>query len=239
MPAPPVGRCVHCLEDDVVRTWDHAPPRSWYPVPEGPENFERWVVPSCLPCNAELGRVEERLLRIFALCCDPNSAAASGIAEPVHRSMDPRCARDERDREARQRRAEQLQRELQLAGAEAVPHTLPGFVPQDGNAQPALALTVPVTDLEAFAIKMVRALTYVDGGGQFIEPDHEISIFFDTLQGAVIAPLIDQWGRQLRRGPGVLVERATPANDPMSSANFFQLWSTFSFWVIVKPVDDE
>ena len=50
-----VGRCVHCLKDNVVLTSDHMFPKAWYPDAT-PENLEKWQFPACM--NATIATVK-------------------------------------------------------------------------------------------------------------------------------------------------------------------------------------
>lgn len=54
---PGPGTCVHCLMEVPARNWDHVIPRSWYPDAT-PEDLEKWKVPSCVECNANLAALE-------------------------------------------------------------------------------------------------------------------------------------------------------------------------------------
>lgn len=97
---PQPGKCIHCLRDPVARSWDHVFPVGWYPD-STPTNIEKWKVPSCLNCNAELGRIESRFLSLIALTLDPKAREAIGITQKVLRSLKPGFARDEADARAR------------------------------------------------------------------------------------------------------------------------------------------
>ena len=93
---PPVGKCVHCLTDNVPRNWDHVFPKSWYPDTT-PHNISKWVIPSCCKCNREYGELEQDLLMRLACCVDPKAAATSGIYQKVLRSMDARYAPSQKE----------------------------------------------------------------------------------------------------------------------------------------------
>jgi hypothetical protein len=97
---PPPGKCVHCLKDPVERDWDHVFPESWYPD-SSPKNQHKWQVPSCVPCNSALGKIEGDFLRRVGLCLNPHSPASSDIALKALRAHTPAAGKNERDRNAR------------------------------------------------------------------------------------------------------------------------------------------
>lgn len=228
------GTCVYCLREVDTLTKDHVPPRSWYPTTTPPE-LQRWTVLACRDCNLELGRLEADLLLRFALCLDPRQAAASGVAESVFRAIDAAAATDERDRAARERLRERIIAEVKMLDVGiAIAHGLPGFVSADWDGAPQPGLFVSAEDLERFGEKMVRAVTFKEQNA-LIGTEYQIEFYFDPQQGRLLARLIDQFGRQIRRGPGLLIERAIPRDDRVSSVNFFELWGQLRFWATVRP----
>jgi 5-methylcytosine-specific restriction endonuclease McrA len=108
---PSRGKCVHCLTDDVDRTWDHVFPRAWYPD-STPSDLYKWQIPSCHACNRDYGSMEDDLLFRLALCVDPDTPGTAGIVDKALRSMKPELAKDKRDRAARAARAARLRGEL-------------------------------------------------------------------------------------------------------------------------------
>src|SRR5215470_6563811 len=121
---PPPGPCVHCLQHFNELTWDHVIPRAWYPD-DTPENLERWKIPSCGKCNREYGELEQDLLIRLGMSIGREEAKASGIAERVIRSTDPRAGRNEKDRLARARRNVELSRHMIDVDAENQKGVLP------------------------------------------------------------------------------------------------------------------
>lgn len=83
---PPPGKCVHCLAEPVLRTWDHVFPKSWYPT-STPANLEKWKIPACETCNREYGTLEHDLMLKIGLCLDPDTQESAGIVEKVLRSQ--------------------------------------------------------------------------------------------------------------------------------------------------------
>jgi hypothetical protein len=91
------GKCFHCGKDVPERTWDHIFPQGWYPD-NSPENVEKWKMPSCRPCNAEYGRIEDELGIIIPLCLGPDAPNARGMYEKALRALDPSKGRNYKDR---------------------------------------------------------------------------------------------------------------------------------------------
>src|SRR5450830_457675 len=98
--SPPLGKCVHCLGENMKRNWDHVFPVSWYPD-STPDNIDKWKVPACLDCNSELGRIESRFISQIALTLDPKAIEVAGIPQKVLRSLKPEFGRDPQDAERR------------------------------------------------------------------------------------------------------------------------------------------
>jgi 5-methylcytosine-specific restriction endonuclease McrA len=86
MPLLTVARCVHCLTLTDDLTADHVFPNSWYPDATA-DTVQRWTVPSCGDCNRKLGELERDLVIRMALCVDPKSQSASGLAAKALRSL--------------------------------------------------------------------------------------------------------------------------------------------------------
>lgn len=101
------GRCVHCLKEVEERNSDHVFPESWYPD-STPPNLERWHVPSCIPCNADYGKLEQELLIKVGLCLDPHDAASASIVQKALRSLKPAAARNTRDAQHRLGRGKRI-----------------------------------------------------------------------------------------------------------------------------------
>jgi hypothetical protein len=97
---PPPGKCVHCLKDPVERDWDHVFPEAFYPN-SSPKDQYKWQVPSCVPCNNALSKIEDDFLRRVGLCLDPFSPASRDIAFKAYRAHTPAAGKNERDRNAR------------------------------------------------------------------------------------------------------------------------------------------
>jgi hypothetical protein len=91
-----IGKCVHCLKDNVELTDDHMFPKSWYPDTTA-ENLEKWTIPSCLECNQRLGKLERDLIgRVGAgtkpIRRTPGNPTAETDSVAGHIGFELRCA---------------------------------------------------------------------------------------------------------------------------------------------------
>ena len=155
---PTAGKCVHCLKDPVERNWDHVFPKSWYPD-SSPENQYKWQIPSCIPCNSALGRIEEDFLRRVALCLDPNAPASRSIVQTALRALRPSAGKSERDRNARAALRKRILNGT-LEGA-AIPQigTYPGLGEKWGRRrEDQLAVLVPEDSFRRLTEKIVRGI---------------------------------------------------------------------------------
>lgn len=232
---PSSGKCVHCLIDNVNRTWDHVFPRAWYPDTTPPDLY-KWQIPSCLPCNNDYGSIEEDLLFRLALCVDPHIPETAGIVQKALRSMKPEFAKDERDRAARGARAERLNSEL-INGPE-IPRSAvyPGLGERWGRpATQGLGIPVPANSLRRLTEKIVRGIFFLEDN-VFIEANHSIEFYALTEEGAEpIKKLLDCFGREYARGPGIVVRRAVTEDQPMGALFEIDIWSQFKMYASVRP----
>lgn len=169
---PPVGKCVHCFADPVERSWDHVFPQSWYPT-TAPDLY-KWRVPSCIPCNAALGAIEENFLRLVGLCLDPDHPASQSVVQKNLRSMTPAAAATDQERRIR---AALRQRVLdQALTGEAVSQYVvyPGMEEKwERPPEERDALRIPIEWFSRVTEKIVRGLFYVEEK-KFIEPPYAV-----------------------------------------------------------------
>src|SRR6266508_1801198 len=157
---PPAGKCVHCLKDFEVLTWDHVLPESWYP--EGANEKEKWQVPSCEPCNKRLGKIEENLLIKLGLCLDPGDLNSLGIPHRVLRALNPSFGKNERDRKHRLAKREKVIKEAKVFQDLPQLGIFPNFGPlpdQDYQEYPTVMLEED--EINQFAEKIVRGIAYI------------------------------------------------------------------------------
>jgi hypothetical protein len=232
---PPPGKCVHCLEHFEELTWDHVFPAAWYPDTT-PEEMEKWQVPACLACNREYGKLEDELLWRLGLCIDPATAAASGIAEKALRSIRPECARDEKDRQAREARRAKLVRELEFTKGLAPGGYFPNFGPEGGKLLPGmLRVLISAEQLIRLGEKIVRGLTYILDG-TFVMPERAVQIYFvENEQAADVIALIKKNGSRHHRGPGIAAERAIPVDDTALALFMIDIWARVRIFGSILP----
>ena len=230
---PEPGKCVHCLADGLERDWDHVFPKSWYPEPS-PTNLYKWQVPSCIPCNRSLGRIEEDFLRRVALGLDPQSPASQSIVATAMRSMDPNAAKNPRDREIRTALRKRILSEM-LEG-EAIPdHGIyPGLGEKPGTPHDErAAILIPANSFRRITEKLVRGIFYVEDN-KFIEPPFAVTFeALDEATGRTISEMMSPVAKVYAREPGVIVRRVLSADDGLSSAFEIELWSQFKTYAWV------
>ena len=231
---PLPGRCVHCLGDFDVLTWDHVLPESWYP--KGTNKQEKWEVPSCDLCNKRLGKIEANLLMKLGLCLDPQDEVSLGIPDRVLRSLTPELGRDDRDRKHRQAKVEKVLREIKIY--EKLPNQgiFPNFGPlpnQEYKEYPYVLLEQE--DLEKFAEKIVRGIAYFFGKS-FIDETYKIEPFFIDEQNATeLKRIVDSNATILEQRPGLLVKRLLIENDKVAGLYFLEIWGRVRIYVLVAP----
>ena len=231
------GRCVHCLREVRERNWDHVFPASWYPATT-PLNMEKWQVPSCIECNKEYGKIEEDLLTRFGLCLDPDHPDTEDVVKRMLRSMKPEYGRNPRDRRVRGGKQRKILgktitfQELPSYGI------LPNFGPvcePDPGLDGHVGILVSKYSLERLAEKIVRGATFIENG-IYIDGSYEFGIYFlEDGDAAHIVEMIDKFGVQLGRGPGLLIRRAVIPEDKQSGLYVIEIWGVVKLYVAVMP----
>ncbi len=202
---PPIGKCVHCLRENMVRNWDHVFPVGWYPN-STPANLDKWKVPSCVQCNSELGRVESRFISQIALTLDPKAAETAGIPQKVLRSLQPEFGRTAADAERRAAAARRVTGSVYRGHVQAENvYPTPGAKEAYGRSD-AIPLLIPVSLFEKVTEKIVRGLTHVMTE-QFIEPPNYVEFYPDgpDMEHSELVQLIRTRGTSADRGPGIKI----------------------------------
>ena len=230
---PPIGKCVHCLLDNLPRNWDHVFPESWYPDTT-PDNTSKWIMPSCYKCNKEYGSLEQELMRLLACCIDPRISEISGIYPKVLRSIDARVAKNPKDARIREANKEKLVKKI-LHGAEIPQEGIyPGLGERwgrDKNAQ--VALTIPTASIRRLCEKIIRGIYYIEDK-KFIEPPYTIDFYALPDDGAEeINELLDKYGKDYKRGPGILVKRAVAHEDGISGFASILIWGSLKMFASI------
>lgn len=230
---PKSGRCVHCLGNVDNLTRDHVFPYAWYPDTT-PENLQRWTIPSCKKCNEEYGRLEEDLLLRLGMCIDPEDAKSSGISDKVLRSIDPDCTNDRREKRIRERKRENIKK--QIVKWQAIPPV--GFHPNFGvqsnvSYQEYLSITISVDKLERLCHKIVRGITYIVDQ-TFIES--YFGIQFSTLYDKDAQPILEkiQKSSETFERPGIKVVRVMTTDNPNSGFYAIEIWGRLKMYAVVK-----
>ena len=229
--SPGPAKCVHCLADPVERNWDHVFPISWYPDTT-PPNLDKWKIPSCISCNDMLGIIEDNLLVHLAHALDPHHPASAGLYERARRAINPEAGRNERDRGARTAKKQRF-----LGGVlvgEAIPEigVLPGL--HDRWNQPPserMAILLPKDGVDQLTKKIVRGISFIEGSF-FVEAPYRVEVFVLAEEGATaIRRVIEPFGKEYARGPGIAVRRVVAADDSKSALfeiEFFQQFKTYA-----------
>jgi len=224
---PKPGKCVHCLRDHVERNWDHVFPESWYPDTT-PPNLYKWQIPSCIPCNSQLGKIEDEFLGLVALCLDPNAPASRGIVQKALRAMNPDAATTPADRKARASLARRVRGHL-LEG-QAIPPE--GIYPTLGekwgrSAGQGVAVRIPAESFRRLTEKIVRGIFFIEDK-KYIEPPYRVEFFaLDDLGAQPARELVNRFGVTYAREPGVIVRRAVVPEDGISSIFEIEFWGQF------------
>jgi hypothetical protein len=239
MSKPPPGRCVHCLKEFPCLTWDHVFPVAWH-FEKTPPNFEKWKVPSCEPCNALHGRMENDLLVRVGLCLDPNHPDTGPIVKKALRALDAGAASNSKDAAARESKRLKIMKQAQMAAAMKIPaeSIYTGFGPTSIDGEARTALPVPTHYIDALAKKLVRGVTYLRDG-RYIEPPQEIVCYVPTEEGVdeLFAPLTEQF-RSSDRGPPLIVHRSVKQGGT-SAIYRIEIWSRLRICAIVSdPTHD-
>lgn len=192
------------------------------------------AVPACHPCNNEYGRLEQDLLLHLGLCIDPTAAETSGIVPKVLRSLDPRFAKNEKDRRARQAKRDEIIRKS-LTG-HRIPRTgiYPGLEEKWGRSpEQQRAITIKAKSVHRLAEKIVRGIFYLEDD-RFLEPPYTVSFYaIHDRDATPFVSLLQQYGSIYAHEPGIVVRRAVATEDKTSSVFSIDIWSTFKMFAIV------
>ncbi len=230
---PPPGICVHYLKMAQKRNWDHVFPQGWYPYTT-PLNLEKWKIPTCKNCNDEYGKIEDELGIILSACFDQTSSQASGIWKKTLRALDPSQGKNERDRKARDSKRKKLLGSL-LKGDEIPDY---GIYPGLGErwkrpVSEQTALYVPAKHLEKLVEKIVKGLAFINDN-QLLDTQTEIEHLVVNEEGAqVIEKVLEKFGEEYSKGPGVNVIRAITPDDGVSALYKITIWGELIMYASV------
>ena len=230
---PKAGKCVHCLKTFEHLTWDHVFPEAWYPATTKPNQY-KWQVPSCQNCNKKYGALENDLLIRLSICLEPNDSACAGIFEKGMRAIDPKYAKNEKDKRFRQAKREKILRELWVGEAIPQKHLYPNF----GSyahlpIQDQVSVPISADSVKRLAEKIVRGIFYIEDK-LFIEPPYSIESFvLNDKDAQPVMKATQKFGSIYAREPGITVYRAVIPEDQLSSLFAVEIWERFKVYATV------
>ena len=232
-------QCVYCLRWFAKLTEDHVFPRSWYPD-STPPTIEKWDVPACSKCNTYFSRVEQELLIRMGLCLDPQSEASSGIPQKALTAINPKLAKNDRDRRARQKLRKQILGDTFRTQVPNMRGMLPSFGPQEGRDYGGeyLAIKIPAGQLKVLARKFVRGLLYKLENGLLITADYSIDVYHaEDEKVTEVTALIERVGHTDYRGAGVKVQRAVGDLKSIGALFRITMWERWTVYAVVQPLN--
>lgn len=168
-------KCPFCLKEYRNLTDEHVFPNSWYPN-NVPSNIQKWKVPSCKFCNQKFGKIEQEILLTAGLCLDPNSKETNTISQRILRSFNPKVGRNDRDKNARFKKAKDFLEKTFLV-YDSNKNPFPGFGYHEGfpiNQQ--LGIAIP-NELPKIGEKFIRGVEY-KLYNKIIDDDWLIRVYF-------------------------------------------------------------
>ena len=232
--SPPIGKCVHCLMDNVPRNWDHVFPESWYPDTT-PENISKWIIPSCYKCNKEYGKIEQDLMIRLACCINPRIAEASGIYPKALRSVNASVAKNSKDATHREAKRKKLLAKF-LHGDEIPQEGIyPGLGERWGREKSSqVALLISAKSIQRLCEKIIRGIYYIEDK-KFIEPPYKVDFYALSDEGSEeIKSILEKYGKEFERGPGILVKRAVAHEDGVSGLASILIWGSLKMYASIE-----
>jgi hypothetical protein len=173
------------------------------------------------------------MLRI-GLCVDPNAFEAAGVVPKVLRSLNPRFAKNERDRRARKSKRDQILKQVLKGTDIPLSAVYPRFGEKWGRPpEQQVAVPIPKNNVDRLFEKIIRGLAYIEDG-RFIEPPHTVSLYpLGDADSPVFTSLLDKFGTVHARGPGIVVRRAVAPEDGLSAIYELTIWGTFQTYAVV------
>jgi len=224
--------------------WDHVFPESWYPNGISSAERDKTVVPCCPPCNDKASPLEEHLRRVLITMVDITEPSAAGQLETALRGVRPWDARNERDRQHRQRKREQFEREIlnvRTIGEGRLPGLEPAWceLPSSGifvYGYPEVR--VPTLGVRMLRDKLFRGLYRLETG-KLLPPELVMPCWLWSEGGSKLPPIIAQAFHRLRgrvavkRLPGNCLRYAFTSNY---DGAFILIWNTHLLVVRSQPV---
>lgn len=96
-----------------------------------------------------------------------------------------------------------------------------------------VAIKISAHSIRRLTEKIVRGIFFVDGE-QFIESPYSIDFYALTDIGAVpVKELLDRFGKEYARGPGIQIIRAITPEDGVSAIISIEIWGTVKMYASV------
>jgi hypothetical protein len=228
------GRCVHCGKTHEKLTKDHVFPDSWYPQ-STPGTVQRWTVPSCLPCNRDLGLVEKEVFVRLGLCVNPKKVAATGISKRVILSLGIGAeGLDDDEKRIRAALKREVLRSAKRFVEEDRPHILPGIGPHpEAPPEQQIQIDIPSDKLYQVAQKIVRGCEYWFSNGRIVDPPYAIDIYF--AHQADVPDVVRMFSAfdAFHLGPGFRVRRGAAHDEPLTAIYEVVIWKSLTFYATI------
>src|SRR5690606_25604310 len=130
-----------------------------------------------------------------------------------------------------------LQRRLrvlsQLLAPEQIPQhaVLPNFGRPNGGE--TSGITIRARYLEKFCEKLVRGISFLEGGVLIRTPYRVHSFFMHDEQAESIVTMCQMFGKLYAREPGIELYRAVTPEDGVSSAYSISIWNRLKMYAVV------
>jgi hypothetical protein len=194
-----------------------------------PPNLEKWTFPSCRPCNAQYGKIEEELRLRFAAGLEHDAPGSAGVLEKAFDSINPNKARNPLDALKRKWARQRFRREFLPARPEMsrdLLHTINRKMPNS-----MVAMRFPTGHLNRLIEKLVRGTVYLTEQ-RYIELDQEILIMTSPppADAAAHFAVIQGFSELHERGPGIRIRKAVSPDAKTDALFVFDIWEQFRFY---------
>jgi hypothetical protein len=183
--------------------------------------------------------MESDLLVRMALCLDPKSEAAKGVAEKALRSLGIDAGGlAPKEREHRESRRLKLKAEfIPVTAGEQMPGAIPGLAQKPGPAE--YAVPIPWAGLSIIAEKIARGCEYKEMGKKFVEPPYAVRTRVSRPDIVEAQFLPNRWVHRtvIDFGPGCQVIRISPTGDEYVVQYRILIWGTLCFHVHLDHED--
>lgn len=199
--------------------------------------MEKWVIPSCLPCNVEYGKIERLLLQKLGMGVDPWVPGGEGIGERALRSFDPREAKGPRDLKHREGARDRMARELKTV--KEIPEDATTF-PNIGRIHEPSDDGYMTMDIGQYMYewgkimaKFMRGITFREYG-VVIGDEYIVTTFMPSEHDKLPAGFFAGPSKRFDRGVGFIVERFQVPEDQLSALFRVFLWSKYEIIGVVN-----